>query len=455
MNDLFSAVDPDPMDVLVVAWSNVVDRLSTEVTQTWMDKFVRRLKPMALDGAVVHLQGQGKFVHDWVSEHMLDSITTYLSDELGREIIVNLSYSASTREEAMAPATVSRETAPKHNFRPDPRYTFDSFVQGNSNRLALAGARSVADAPGETFNPLFIYGSSGLGKTHLLHAIANEILRRDPRVQIEYLSAQQFTEEFVTAIHTSRVDAFRRQIRNAQVWLLDDVQAILNRDRTEEEIFNTFNYLHQNRRQIVVTADRLPSDFFSMNIRLRSRFEAGLVADVQLPDTETRCAIVQSKAIRDGIPLEHDVAWVLAETVPGNIRTLEGALTRLVALASLDHLALTPELARTMVAQYYRPEVVKVSFAQIIETVSRVFDVPGDAILGDSRKAPIVQARHAAIYVVRRTTRDSWKHIGSQFGDRDHTSMMHAYQRVEERMQNDANFKASVETVFRRIDPSP
>ncbi|MDX2065944.1 MAG: chromosomal replication initiator protein DnaA [Fimbriimonadaceae bacterium] len=455
MNDLFSTMDPDPMDVLVMAWRNVVDRLSTEIPQTWMDKFVRRLKPVALDGSDVHLQAQGKFVFDWVSEHMRGSITTFLSDELGRDIEVKLTYTATTREEASAPAVVTREAAPKHNFRPDPRYTFESFVQGNSNRLALAGARAVADAPGKTFNPLFIYGASGLGKTHLLHAIANQVLARDPRVQIEYLSAQQFTEEFVTAIHTNRIDAFRRQIRNAHVWLLDDVQAILNRDRTEEEIFNTFNYLHQNGRQIVVTADRLPSDFFSMNVRLRSRFEAGLVADVQLPDTETRCAIVQSKAVRDGIPLNHDVAWLLAETVPGNIRTLEGALTRLVALASLDQLELTTELARTMVAQYYKPEVVKVSFQQIIETVSRVFDVPCEQILGDSRKAPIVQARHAAIYVVRRTTADSWKHIGSQFGDRDHTSMMHAYQRVESRMESDTNFKASIETVMRRIDPSP
>jgi chromosomal replication initiator protein len=327
-------------------------------------------------------------------------------------------------------------------------------VVGQSNRLAFAGAKAVASEPGQKFNPLFIYGSSGLGKTHLLHAIAQEILKKDQRYPLVYVSAQQFAEEFINALQANKVDQFRRQQRSVGVWLVDDIQFIAGKDKTQEEIFHTFNYLHSLGKQIVLTSDRPPRDLYLMDERLRSRFEAGLVADIQMPDTETRCAIIQSKATLEKIGLEHAVAMFLAENVPGNIRVLEGALTKLVAQASVESRAVDLELAQTLVEKYYRAgALAKPAFSQIVDTVSKHFKISTDEIKGTSRKAPIVHARHVAVYITREITGDSWKHIGGLFGDRDHTSMMHGYQKIQEIMQYDRDLRATVKMLMRNLYP--
>ena len=238
-------------------------------------------------------------------------------------------------------------------FKPNQGFTFDNFVMGQSNRLAQGGAMSVAASPGMKYNPLFIYGPSGLGKTHLLHAVANKILSRDPLFPLMYVSGQQFMEQFVSALQNNRIDEFRRKFRSVSVWLLDDVQFIMGKDRTQEEVFHTFNELHAEGKQIVLCADRAPRDLLQMDERLRSRLECGLVADVQMPDTETRCAILQMKAQSEGIPLAHDVAMFLAESVPGNIRTLQGALNKIVAESSFSGTPVSVDVARATVDKYY------------------------------------------------------------------------------------------------------
>lgn len=393
---------------------------------------------------------------EWIRERYEGMLTQMLSDELGRQ--VQLEFVSNPRPKTKAEPASSSVTAPvaspANNFRPFSKFAFDTFVVGQSNRLAFAGAKAVASEPGAKYNPLFIYGGSGLGKTHLLHSIAREILARDPHFPLVYVSAQQFAEEFINALQGNRIEQFRRAQRNVGVWLVDDIQFIAGKDKTQEEIFHTFNYLHALGKQIVLTSDRPPRDIYQMDERLRSRFEAGLVADVQPPDTETRCAILKSKADMERLDLDHNVALFLAENVPGNIRVLEGALTRLIAEASLIDAPVGMEIAVKLVEDHFRNGTgLKPSFSQIVTAVSRHFQIPVEEIKGTRRQAPIVHARHVAVFLTREITGDSWKHIGTLFGDRDHTSMIHGYQKIHEMMLRDREVRGAVKSLLRTLQP--
>lgn len=441
---------------LVRAWDTVFRRLSTELPPAWIERFFRPLEPKSLDSGVATFAAPGKFVMEWIRERYEGMITQMLSDELGQQ--VRLEFVSVPRPKAKSePATPSIATtssAPACNFRPFSKFAFDTFVVGQSNRLAFAGAKAVASQPGEKYNPLFIYGGSGLGKTHLLHSIAREILARDPHFPLVYVSAQQFAEEFINALQGNRIEQFRRAQRNVGVWLVDDIQFIAGKDKTQEEIFHTFNYLHALGKQIVLTSDRPPRDIYQMDERLRSRFEAGLVADVQPPDTETRCAILKSKADLEQLDLDHNVALFLAENVPGNIRVLEGALTRLMAEASLLGAPVGMEIAVKLVEDHFRNGTgLKPSFSQIVTAVSRHFQIPVEEIKGTRRQAPIVHARHVAVFLTREITGDSWKHIGTLFGDRDHTSMIHGYQKIHELMHRDREVRGAVKSLLRTLQP--
>lgn len=458
MRDQLTFEDDDDLILLQRSWETVLKRLQPELPAAWFERFIRPLKPCSFAGGVVVLAVPGRFVLEWVRERYLQTIQTMIADELGYQITLELR--TETREKPSSTNKAAPVTAPiatpmePASFRPNQRFAFETFVVGQSNRLAVAGAKAVASEPGSKYNPLFIYGPSGLGKTHLLHSIAREIQQHSPRYPLVYITAQQFAEEFVTALQTNRIEQFRRAQRSVGVWLVDDIQFIAGKDKTQEEIFHTFNYLHSLGKQIVLTSDRPPRDLYLMDERLRSRFEAGLVADVQMPDTETRCAILLSKAQQDGIPLALDVAMYLAENVPGNIRVLEGALTKLAAQASVEGQPLAIDLAAVMVEKYYRAgALAKPGFDQIVGTVSKHYKISPDDIKGISRKAPIVHARHVAVYITREITGDSWKHIGSLFGDRDHTSMMHGYQKVSEMMHADKDLRATVKALIRNLYP--
>ncbi len=458
MIDQLVLTDPDTAD-LSFAWEQALRRIKTQVAPGAYDRFIKPLKPKhVVNGAVVFCT-PGNFVRDWVSTKFRSQLENILSDELGTLVTVAFETGPRTKAESDdQPRGASKSTAPVPEiarFKPNERYSFGSFVCGQSNRLAYAGAKAVASQPGGKYNPLFIYGDSGLGKTHLLHAIAREILDEDPTFPVAYVTAQQFAEDFVQALQTNRIEQFRRQQRNVGVWLVDDIQFIAGRDKTQEELFHTFNYLHSLGKQIVLIADRPPRDLQLMDERLRSRFEAGLVADIQLPDTETRCAILLSKAEQDGVDLPMDVAMYLAENVQGNIRILEGALIRLGAQASITAGTICMDTAKNLVEQHYRTGVLaKPTFGQIVNTVSKFYDIPVDQIKGARRNAPIVLARHVAVWVTRELTGDSWKHIGSLFGDRDHTSMMHGYQKINELIHSDRTLRSQVKTIVRTLQPS-
>jgi chromosomal replication initiator protein len=455
MNDQLSFEDDRDALELRNAWDQVKKRIKAEIPSQSYERFIRPLKPCTLDGDTAIVAVPGKFVLEWVKNRHAEQLQAILCDELGRHVTLELKSELRGNPAAEMPATVA--VSPKveqSTFVPNPKFTFDNYVVGQSNRLAVAGAKAVVSSVGTRYNPLFIYGASGLGKTHLLHAIAREIMGCQPNLQLVYLTAQQFAEEFVSALQNNRIDAFRRSQRSVGVWLVDDIQFVAGKDKTQEEFFHAFNYLHALGKQIVLTSDRPPRDIYLMDERLRSRFEAGLVADVQMPNTETRCAILLSKAHQEHIALTHEVAMFLAENVAGNIRHLEGALTKLVVSASIDDSEITLPLAETMIDQYYRTGgQAKPSIDQIVSTVGKHYKITNEEIRGESRKAPIVHARHVAIYIAREVTGDSWKHIGGLFGGRDHTSMLHAYHKISEMINQDRDTRATITALMRNVRP--
>lgn len=457
MFEQFSFEDHAELIELRRIWEETLAALEDQVPETARERFLKPLRPAGMEGDSAQFIAPGQFVLEWVKDKYIDTLQDEISKQRGRRTKVELKLEQSEKTEPASnlASVVSTSNGPDLSaFRANNKYSFDNFVQGLSNRLAYAGCRAVADAPGTKYNPLFIYGPSGLGKTHLLNAIANEILRRDPRFPVAYLTAQRFAEEFVYALQNNRIEQFRRAQRSVSVWLLDDVQFIAGKDRTQEELFHTFNYLQGLGKQIVLCSDRPPRDLLLMDERLRSRFEAGLVADVQMPDTETRCAILLKKAEIEGIPLDLDVAMTLAEGITGNVRLLEGALTKLSAQASMENLPLTRDLAQEVLERHYKHVgAVKPNFDQILTAVARTTRIEKEEIRGLSRKAPIAHARHMAVYVTREITGDSWKHIGALFGNRDHTSMMHGYKKIRDMMNRDKELSASVKALIRDLYP--
>jgi len=452
-----SLFDDPEQERLRQAWKQVVERLREEIVPAWHRRFILPLKPGELRGDTVVLTAPGQFVRNWVAERFASTLRAMLSDELGRAIELQVEVGKGSRREApeVQEAATLERSAPALLFQPNEKYRFDTFVVGQCNRLAYAGAKAVAEDPGRRFNPLFIYGPPGLGKTHLLHAIAHELLKRDAALRPLLITAQQFAEEFVQSLQTGRIEQFRKSQRNVGVWLVDDIQFIAGRDKTQEEVFHTFNALHQFGKQIVLTSDRPPRDLLILDERLRSRFESGLVADVRMPDTETRCAILLSKAQQEGVELDPEVAMHLAQNVPGSIRTLEGALNRFILLAGVEGLPMDLELAQRVAADFRAGAVAKPSFDQIVQAVAERFQVPKEEILGPSRRAPIVHARHVAIYVAREITNASWKHLGTLFGNRDHTSMIHGCTKIGEMMVRDSELDATVRSLIRNLYPEP
>lgn len=456
MSDQYALDDHDDEIRLREAWDRTLKRLKEESPNATFEKFYKPLTADVLDEDTAVIRAPGQFVYEWVKEKYIGNITRVLSDELGMQVRVDLRMTPREKPAADPAGSIVTPMATQEvgRFRPIEKYRFETFITGQSNRLAFAGAKAVSSDPGAKYNPLFIYGASGLGKTHLLHSIARKIQERDPQFSLVYVTAQQFAEDFVHALQTNRIDQFRRSQRNVHLWLVDDVQFIAGKDRTQEEIFHTFNHLQQTGKQIVLCSDRPPRELFLMDDRLRSRFESGLVADIQPPDTELRCAILLSKAKQEGVEVSHEVAMILAESVPGNIRILEGALTKVVAQASLDDGVINAELARMIVEKYYQNAgLARPSFNQIVDAVGKHYNIPTEEIKGISRKAPIAHARHIAVYVTREITKDSWKHIGGLFGDRDHTSMMHAYQKVSELMSRDKDLQAAIKMLIRNLYP--
>jgi chromosomal replication initiator protein len=313
----------------------------------------------------------------------------------------------------------------------NPRYTFLNFIVGSANRLAHAAALSVAERPGHAYNPLFLYGGVGLGKTHLMHAIGNAVVARFPRKRVVYATSEKFTNEFITSIQQGRIDDFRARYRRIDLLLIDDIQFIADKERTQEEFFHTFNAIHEDGKQIVLSSDRPPKQIVTLEERLRSRFEWGLIADLTAPDLETRIAILRAKAEESAVPIGSDVSEFIARKVVSNIRELEGALNRVVAYASMGAMPITIELAQAVLSNVlYNPKKRHVTTEKIARVVADYYGVGLDALRGQKRDKAIVTPRQIAMFLMREETDVSLLRIGAELGGRDHSTVLHAYAKI-------------------------
>jgi chromosomal replication initiator protein len=344
-----------------------------------------------------------------------------------------------------ADAAAARPAAPATQVRVEPgrvggeggtsninaRYTFSNFIVGSANRLAHAASLSVAERPGHAYNPLFLYGGVGLGKTHLMHAIGNQVAAKFPRKRVVYATSEKFTNEFITSIQQGKIDEFRARYRRIDLLLIDDIQFIADKERTQEEFFHTFNAIHEDGKQIVLSSDRPPKAILTLEERLRSRFEWGLIADLTAPDLETRIAILRAKAEEGAVPISSDVIEFIARKVVSNIRELEGALNRIVAYASMGAMPISIELAQAVLSNVlYNPKKRQITPERIAKAVSEYYGVGLDALKGQKRDKAIVVPRQIAMFLMREETDVSLLRIGAELGNRDHSTVLHACDKI-------------------------
>jgi len=319
----------------------------------------------------------------------------------------------------------------------NPRYTFDAFVIGNGNQFARAASLAVAERPSRAYNPLFLYGGVGMGKTHLMHAIGHEVKRRQPSSSICYVSAEKFTNEMITSLRNDRMTSFRDRFRTVDVLLIDDIQFIAQKERTQEEFFHTFNALHESMKQIVIASDRPPKELAEIEDRLRSRFEWGLIADIQPPDLETKVAILQKKAENEQVQLPTDVALFIASNVRTNVRELEGAMTRLVAWCNLNHTEITLATTQQCLKQYIDMQVRKITIESIQRAVAEQFGMKVADLKQKNNSRNVVVPRQIAMYLAKQMTEASLPEIGRQFGNKHHTTVMHSIGKIDEQRRTD------------------
>jgi chromosomal replication initiator protein len=334
----------------------------------------------------------------------------------------------------------------------NPKYTFTTFIVGSHNQLAHAASLAVSKKPGQVYNPLFIYGGVGLGKTHLMQAVGAEALKKDPNAKILYVTSERFTNEFVQALSQCSADQFKQLYRNVDLLLVDDIQFLAGREGTQEEFFHTFNALHQNNRQVVMTSDRLPKEIPAIEERLVSRFEWGMVADIQAPDLETRIAILRTKAREKNYNIEPEILNYIAETIQSNIRELEGALNRLMVYCQLNNTRPSIEQVKSILVNVITPPKKRgVSAKKIIEVVADFYNVSPEDLLKQSRKKEYVNPRQIAMFIIRRELETSLPSIGEFFGGRDHTTVIHAIDKIERIIKEKTNLKQEIELIKDRL----
>ncbi|MCD7819973.1 MAG: chromosomal replication initiator protein DnaA [Lachnospiraceae bacterium] len=340
----------------------------------------------------------------------------------------------------------------------NPKYTFDTFVVGNNNKFAHAAALAVSESPGKMYNPLFIYGGAGLGKTHLMHSIAHFILNQDPSKRVIYVTSETFTNEVIDAIRNGNATAmskFREKYRSVDVLLIDDIQFIIGKESTQEEFFHTFNELHNNKKQIIISSDKPPKEIETLEARLRSRFEWGLIADISSPDFETRMAILHKKEEMDGYNIDNEVIKYIAMNVKSNIRELEGALNKLIALSRLDNKEITVELAEESLKDIISPDTRReITPDLIISVVAEHFHVTPEDIKGSKRNSEIVFPRQVAMYLCLEMTNVGTKRVGAFMGNRDHSTIIHGQKKIASEIQTSENTRNTIEILKKKINPN-
>jgi chromosomal replication initiator protein len=437
-------------------WQAVVAATAEQLAEPDLREVLARLRPVGLDGDSMIVEAPGKLAADVVRERCLDTLQGALeqaSDGTLRTLVVTLPSAAQQELFPMA-APLPKPIKPSiRHAALSPKYTFDNFVVGASNQFAHAASKAVANQPGDHYNPLFIYGGVGLGKTHLVNAIGHQVLDQREDARVVYLSSESFMNELIAALRRDRMDEFKSRFRRIDVLILDDVQFLAGRERTQEEFFHTFNSLYDAHHQIVLTSDKFPKEIPDLEERLRNRFEWGLIADIQPPDVETRVAILEKKAELEGIDLPQEVAIFLATHIDSNVRELEGSLTRLGAFASLNKCPITPDFAREVLQSVLRDRSERaVTIESIQKVVCEFFHIRPNDLRSKKRTRTIALPRQVAMYLCRRYTNASFPVIGDRFGGRDHSTAIHAAQVIERRLREDPTFRATVERLERLLE---
>ncbi|GIK09114.1 MAG: chromosomal replication initiator protein DnaA [Anaerolineaceae bacterium] len=422
------------------AWQSVLGQLQMEMPRASYETWVRDTKPVSFDAGVMTVAVRNAYARDWLDSRLAATVNRMLMTATDSSVTVNFVVASGADGEAgeADPAEVQPE-APPAEPRPrsltlNPRYTFDTFVVGAGNRLAHAACQAVAEKPARAYNPLFLYGGVGLGKTHLLHAIGNACNARG--LNVLYVSSEEFTNDLISAIRTHTTQAFRDKYRSADVLLIDDIQFIAGKESTQEEFFHTFNTLHGQDKQIIVSSDRPPKSLVTLEERLRSRFEWGLAADIQAPDLETRLAILRSKAERTGRFVPDEVLQEIARRVQSNIRELEGALNRIIAFADLSGSTLNASLVDVALADLL-PQRGELQPQVVIDVVARFFNLTAEKLLSADRSKNVSLPRQLAMYILREDVKASLPQIGEVVGGRDHTTVMHGIKKIESDIKND------------------
>ena len=425
------------------------DLLREETTQISYDTWIKELDIQSMENGNVVLLSSTTFNRDTVDARYHSLLVNTFNYLTNKECSISILSKEELENNPINGQDVIIENKNIGCFNPtlNQKYTFDSFVVGNNNRFAHAAALAVAEAPATSYNPLFIYGGVGLGKTHLMHAIGNEILRNNKNANILYVTSEKFTNQLINAIKDNKNEQFRSKYRNIDVLLIDDIQFIAGKERVQEEFFHTFNTLHESGKQVIISSDRPPKDINLLEDRLKSRFEWGLIADISNADYETRLAILRKKAQLDNIIIDDEILSNIANRIDTNIRELEGALNKLIARASLINSPITMEMAEWAINEIVSSKDKVISSTFIQETVAKYFSIDPKDIAGSKRSADIVFPRQIAMYLCRTVPQLSLPQIGKDFGNRDHTTVMHACNKIEKEMKENKNTKLIVESV--------
>ncbi len=450
------------MNIVAEKWDEILQTVKIEydLSDISFNTWIKPLKVYSVEGNIVTILVPSEQVGlNYINKRYKLPLQVVICEYLGIENIddCEIKFILSDDIKKQAPKKTVSNNARFEQANLNPRYTFDTFVVGSNNKFAHAASLAVAESPGEIYNPLFIYGDVGLGKTHLMHSIARFILDHNPDSKVLYVTSEVFTNELIESLrngNNTTTSQFRDKYRNIDVLLIDDIQFIIGKDATQEEFFHTFNTLHSAKKQIIISSDKPPKDMEILEDRIRSRFEWGLIADISSPDYETRVAILKNKEEMDGYEVNEDVIKYIATNIKSNIRELEGSLNKVMAFANLEKREVTVELAEQVLKDIISPDQQKVLTPEyIISTVAEHYDITVDDLKGNKRNSKIVIPRQIAMYLCREMIDIPLKSVGKCLGNRDHTTVMHGCEKIEHELQTSDTMKNTIEVLMKKINP--
>lgn len=436
-------------------WEQALDTVKVHVSQHTFNTWFKPLRYKSHNGDKVLIEVPNLYYKEKIQKEYSHILLQYLCETTSNpntQVVFTISDTSNFQQTSKE---ISAEVSKERDLKKDPqlnsKYTFESFVVGNNNQFAHAACEAVSKSPGQTYNPLFIYGGVGLGKTHLLSAIGNEVYKTNPRLKVVYRSSEQFTNDLINSLKFNKMESFRTQYRQScDVLLLDDIHFFSGKERTQEEFFHTFNHLHQEGKQIVLTSDRMPSEIADLDERLRSRFQSGLFCDIQKPDIETRVAILKRKADQYHVQIDDDVLFVMAENVDSNIRVLEGCLTRMVASASLNKRKINEELVKEVIFEITNSNKT-ISPEDIIKAVSSFFHLKSSDLKSSRKHKVVAQPRQIAMYLSREKTKLSFPELGEKFGGKDHTTIMHGHNKIKKELENNPQLRSTILAIEKNL----